>query len=355
MLTILSIAYPLARVSRDAVGGAEQVLCMLDTAIAAAGHRSIVVACEGSKVRGELVAVPAARGLLDSSAVAAARECHRQAIHQVLRSTRVDVVHMHGVDFDAYLPPEGVPVLATLHCPAEWYTAAALSPCRPGTYLNAVSTSQNLRLAPRSCLIEPVENGIEIESLAGRHRRRSFALMLTRIAPEKGVHLALQAARAAGVPLLVAGELFAYPEHRRYFSEWMEPLLDRQRRYIGAVGFAAKRRLLQMARCLVVCSQVPETSSLAAREALAAGTPVVAVRQGALTEVVEDGSTGFLVDDVHSLAAAMQRVDALDHDACTSAARRRFDARGMTRRYLRIYERLAHKASATAHARAGAA
>jgi glycosyltransferase involved in cell wall biosynthesis len=354
LLTILSIAYPLARVGRDAVGGAEQVLCMLDAAIAAAGHRSIVIACEGSKVRGELVAVPAARGVLDSSAVAAARARHRRAIARVLRSTRVDVVHMHGVDFDAYLPPEGVPVLATLHCPADWYTAAALSPSRPGTYLNAVSTSQNLRLAPHPCLIEPIENGIEIASLAGSHHRRSFALALTRIAPEKGVHLALLAARAAGIPLLVAGELFAYPEHRRYFSDRIEPLLDRQRRYIGPVGFAAKRRLLGMARCLVVCSQVPETSSLAAREALAAGTPVVAIRQGALTEVIEDGSTGFLVDDVHTLAAALQRVDMLDRGACTNAARRRFDARGMTRRYLRIYERLARSASAT-HARAGAA
>ena len=343
MLTILNIAYPLARVGPDAVGGAEQILTMLDAAIVQARHRSLVVACEGSRVAGELVAVPSRHRSLDAAAVEAARAHHRRAIGNVLRRTRVDVVHMHGVDFDSYLPPEGVPVLATLHCPAEWYTAAALAPARSGTYLNAVSQDQHRRLAPNAALIEPIENGVPTGAFAQAYRRRAFALMLSRIAPEKGIHVALEAARAADVPLLVAGELFPYPEHRRYFASQVGPLLDREHRWIGPVGLAAKRRLLGSARCVVVCSEVQETSSLAAREAMAAGTPVVALGGGALAEIIEDGRTGFLVEDAAQLPLALQQVGTLDPDACRRTARERCDAATMTRKYIKVYKRLARR------------
>jgi glycosyltransferase involved in cell wall biosynthesis len=357
VLTILSVAYPLARVGADAVGGAEQVLTMLDAAIDEAGHRSLVIACEGSQVAGELIAVAASRGPLDGAAIAAARARHRRAIADALRRERVDLVHMHGVDFDCYLPAEGVPVLATLHCPPAWYSAAALRPGRPGTYLNAVSTGQHLQLmkAPSPNLVEPIENGVPLQALAGSYRKRPFALMLSRIAPEKGVHLAVKAARAANVPLVVAGELFPYPEHSRYFKTDVEPLLDRRRRYIGPVGFAAKRRLLAAARCLLVCSQVAETNSLAAREAMGAGTPVVALRCAALSDLIEDGRTGLLVEDEAGLADALTRVRTLNPSACRRAAEGRFDARAMTEKYLRLYERLAGRDASARLRVAGAA
>jgi glycosyltransferase involved in cell wall biosynthesis len=341
VLTILSVAYPLARVGPDAVGGAEQVLNLLDAAIHAAGHRSLVVACEGSRCAGELVAVPSQRGPLEGATITAARARHRGAIERAVQGRRVDVVHMHGVDFDAYLPPEGVPVLATLHCPPDWYGARALAPQRPGTYLNAVSWDQHCRLEGNPRLLQPIENGVPIEAFAGQYRRRGFVLMLSRIAPEKGIPLALEAARAARLPLLVAGELFPYPEHTRYFAQEVAPRLDRERRWIGPVGLAAKRLLLGSARCLIVCSQVPETSSLAAREALAAGTPVVALRGGALAEVVVHGRTGLLVDEAGELAEALQHAGKLDAGACRRTARERFDAGAMAQRYLQVYERLA--------------
>ncbi len=344
MLTILSVAYPLARVGIDAVA-----------AIAKAGHHSMVVASEGSKVTGELIPVSLTRGPLDEANIAAARTRHRWAISQALRHRRVDLVHMHGFDFDAYLPPEGVPVLATLHCPADWYSAAALRPSRPRTYLNGVSARQHAMLGRNPRLLEPIENGVPVGAFSGSHRKRSFALMLARIAPEKGVHVALRAAKAAGLPLLVAGELFPYPGHGRYLVHDVEPLLDHHRRWIGPVGFARKRRLLAAARCLLVCSQVPETSSLVAREAMAAGTPVVALRRGALADVVDDGRTGFLVDDERALPDALRSVDALDPEVCRRTARERFDAGVMTRSYLRLYERLVRSEASAVLDEAGAA
>jgi glycosyltransferase involved in cell wall biosynthesis len=183
---------------------------------------------------------------------------------------------------------------------------------------------------------------VPIEALgAARHGRRGFALTLGRICPEKGQDLALQAAHAAGVPLLLAGEAFPYPAHLAYFDDRVRPLLDGRRRFIGPVGFTRKRRLLSAARCLLAPSLAPETSSLVAMEALACGTPVIAFPSGALPEVVEDGRTGFLVDGVVAMAAAIRKVDTIDRELCRQTAAERFSARRMTDAYLTLYERLA--------------
>lgn len=343
-LTILSVAYPLAPVSPDAVGGAEQVLSMLDRGLVAAGHRSIVVAQEGSRVEGTLVQVPKPEGTLDDAAHVVAQARHREAIAAALGRWPVDVVHLHGLDFDAYLPAPGVPVLATLHLPSAWYRPEALRPGRPETWLHCVSAAQHEACEPGLALLPPIPNGIDVEAFAGRHAPRDFALMLGRICPEKGVHLALEAATLAGITLLVAGEVFPYDSHRRYFEEQVRPRLDGRRRFLGPIGFARKRRLLNAARCLLVPSLVAETSSLVAREALACGTPVVAFPNGALAETVEDGRTGFLVDGVEAMAAAIGQVGGLDRALCRDEARRRFPADRMAAAYLDIYARLAGSA-----------
>lgn len=165
--------------------------------------------------------------------------------------------------------------------------------------------------------------------------------MLGRVCPEKGQHLALRAAHAAGVALLLGGAVFGYPAHRDYFAQQVRPLLDRRRRFLGPVGFARKRRLLAAARCLLIPSLAAETSSLVAMEAAACGTPVIAFRAGALAEIVEDGRTGFLVGSVDDMAAAIARTGIIDPATCRAVAAARFDERRMTDDYLALYARLA--------------
>ena len=148
MLTILSVAYPLAPIGPDAVGGAEQVLTQIDAALVRAGHRSLVIACEGSRCAGELLATPRISGPLTEQTRALAQARQRLAIELALRRLRVDVVHMHGLDFHTYLPAAGVPVLATLHLPPEWYPRAAYFPARPGTFLHCVSRAQREACPP---------------------------------------------------------------------------------------------------------------------------------------------------------------------------------------------------------------
>ena len=165
--------------------------------------------------------------------------------------------------------------------------------------------------------------------------------MLARICPEKGQHFALEAAHAAGVTLLIAGEVFPYPAHTDYFASKVRPLLDRGRKFLGAVGFARKRRLLAAARCVLIPSLAPETSSLTAMEAAASGTPVIAFPSGALAEIVEHGRTGFLVNGVAEMADSIVRAEEIEAEECRRVARTRFSLERMTAQYLALYQRLA--------------
>lgn len=347
-LTVLSVAYPLAPVGPDAVGGAEQILHQLDYALTQAGHQSIVVACEGSQVAGTLIDVPRTNGRIDAQAQALARSHAAIAIRTALSRFKVDMIHMHGIDFHAYLPPPGPPALVTLHLPLSWYPDSALALSRPHTHLVCVSRSQRAERGRDPHILGVIENAVPTEAFEKRQRKRGFALMLTRVCPEKSVHIAIDAAKRAGVPLIIAGATFGYPEHERYFEAEVRPRLDHLRRFIGPVGFARKRRLLGAARCLLAPSLVAETSSLAAREAIAAGTPVVGFRAGALHEVIEQGRTGFLVGDEQEMAAAILRCDALDPDACRASARWRFPLDWMIARYFALYQRLVAREPAAA-------
>lgn len=340
-LTILSVAYPFAPVTADPAGGAEQVLSQLDRTLAKAGHTSIVIACEGSETVGELIAIPSVEGDLGETERAVVHARLREALERTLRSRRVDLVHFHGIDFGAYLPPPGVAALVTLHLPLSWYETGWLRAGRPRTYLLPVSRDQASRAPDGVTLLPPIENGVDIDAYRPSLTKRDYALIIGRVAPEKGFHDAIDAARLAGVPLLAAGRLFPYPEHRRYFAEEVEPRLDAARRWIGPVSGETKRRLIAEARCLLVPSTAPETSSLVSMEALASGTPVVAYRAGALPDIVEHGVTGFLVDDAEGMADAIRRIGTIDPAVCRRIACECFPLGRTMRAYLDLYARLA--------------
>ena len=335
-LTVLSVGFALAPVGPDAVGGSEQVLSALDAALVAGGHRSIVVGCRGSVAAGELVET----GIDPSGTVCdplrrTAEAATRDAIAATLRRVRVDLVHMHGLDFPATVDASDAPTLVTLHLPPAWYTAL---PRRARTWMHCVSATQERACPPGTALLPFIGNGVPVGRLQQtRYGKRDYVLALGRVCPEKGQHIALEAAHRADVTLLLGGAVFPYPDHEAYFQDQVVPRLDARRRFVGPLCFDRKRRLLSGARCVLLPCLAPETSSLVAMEALACGTPVIAYPSGALAEIVEHGRTGFLVHDPAEMAARIAEIGSIDPELCRATARARFSVDRMIGSYLDRY------------------
>src|SRR5579883_53915 len=336
-LTVLNVAYPLAPVSRDSVGGGEQVVSLLDHALVCANHRSIVIAMQGSATAGELIPLPHWSSPLESNIQEAATAAARHAIQCALSRYKIDVIHLHGIDFLSYLPDSDIPVIATLHLPPAWYGPQLFQHRRPKTVYCCVSESQRIACSAAHADIRVIPNGVRVEDFWFRARKKCYALLLARICPEKGVHLALEAAHRAGCRLWIAGQVYGYPTHRSYFDQEVVPLLDRKRQFIGPATFERKRRLLAGARCLLVPSLAEETSSLVVMEAMASGTPVISYPNGALPELVRHGETGFLVSSVEQMADAIRNVDAIQPSQCREYALRHFSAAQCTSQYLALY------------------
>ena len=342
-LSVLHIAYPYAPVGLRACGGAEQVLTDLDRALIVGGHRSTVVACEGSESRGRLYTAPVPQGRLDASD----SDCrfwqrrYQEAINHALASQQFDLVHMHGIDWYQYSLPANLPVLVTLHMPIDWYPKGMWQQAGRNVHFQCVSETQKQGCPDRNAAV--VGNGVEIGNFSGNAPRRRFALALGRICPEKNLHEALNAGTVANTPVLVGGQTFPYSSHQEYERTTFRPALRgsgrvrEQHAFLGPLKPRRKQALLRQAQCLLHPTLAPETSSLVAMEALAAGTPVIAYRSGALPEIVEDGVTGFLVNNVAEMADAIARVDTLDRQACRHAAERRFSRDRMSRDYLDLY------------------
>jgi glycosyltransferase involved in cell wall biosynthesis len=238
-LTVLNVAYPFAPVGPDTAGGAEQVVSALDRALVAAGHRSLVVGCAGSQTAGRLFATDPLPAKLTEDVRRRSQQLHRIRIEEALHEWPIDIVHCHGHDFAAYLPPPRVPVLVTLHLPVDHYSSEALPHCRRGLYFNCVSASQKQSF-PDSCAMLPeIPNGVPVAQLQARHAKRQFALALGRICPEKGFHEALDAAALAQIPLVIAGQVFPYEAHEHYFTTEIQPRLGSSARFVGNLGFRA--------------------------------------------------------------------------------------------------------------------
>ncbi len=248
---------------------------------------------------------------------------------------------MHGFDFWEFIPKTEIPILATLHLPPQWYVHWIYTMQHRRFHLNCVSDSQRASVPSSAGFVHTIHNGVAIPAEQPLPMsKRNGAVMLGRICPEKGTDLAIRAARGAGIQLTIAGRPLSYPEHLRYFREQVLPNLDRTITYAGTIAGREKFALLRSAKCVLVPSLAPETSSLVAMEALACGTPVIAMCSGALPEIVEHGKTGFIVHTTQSMTDAILRIDEIDPMTCYRTAARRFSAERMSREYVELYERL---------------
>ena len=182
-----------------------------------------------------------------------------------------------------------------------------------------------------------VHHGIPVDRYTLGRDKEDYVAFLGRIAPCKGPHLAIQAARRAGVRLKLAGEI--QPQFRDYWARDVEPFVDgRHVEYVGEADPALKNRLLAGARALLFPIQWAEPFGLVMVEAMACGTPVLALPGGAVEEVVRDGVSGWVCRDVDEMAQRLAGLD-IAPEACRDFVQRHFSAETMADNYLDVYER----------------
>ena len=336
---MLYVAYPLLRVSTESAGGAEQVLLTVESEMAAAGHQTTVAACNSSRVKGRLLATGPAATSLDQFERRDGE--HSAKILSYLRQhpDEFDLIHDNSGAFFRHAAECPVPLLATLHLPRSFYRDEYFQELPPNVFFNCVSRSQESSFSNLSNVLGVVENGVAIEEFSFTPEKADYVLWLGRISEEKAPHLAVAAAQKAGLPLIIAGQVYPFRYHQQYFEREIQPRLARGSalRFIDSPRKRQKLDLLRRARALLVTSTAEETSSLVAMEAMACGTPVIAFRRGALPEIVADGETGFVVDSVDGMAAALRNLGQISATACRARVERRFTAKRMALEYEALY------------------
>jgi glycosyltransferase involved in cell wall biosynthesis len=182
-----------------------------------------------------------------------------------------------------------------------------------------------------------IYHGIDLSEFTPRETQGRGLVFLGRIHPDKGVAEAIAVARAAALPLTIAGII----HDREYFEREVAPHVDGERvRYVGSVGPAERDELLGSALASLHLVRFAEPFGLSMVESMACGTPVIGMRRGSVPEVIDEGVTGFVVDDVAGATAAVRRAETLDRRTVRARAAERFSRDRMVDDYLALYERI---------------
>jgi glycosyltransferase involved in cell wall biosynthesis len=316
------------------------VLLTVASEMAAAGHRTTIAAANGSRVAGELLATGEPASAPDQYE-RRERE-HNERIVDYLRRHpgEFDLIHDQSGSFFRVAGGSPVPVLATLHLPRSFYRQELFEAKAPNLFFNCVSEAQAFLFRELPKLLGIVENGIALDRFPLARDKGDYVLWLGRICEEKGPHLAIAAAQSAKVSLVIAGQIYPFSYHQQYFENEIRPRLSGKVRFVDTPLAAQKLKLLRNARALLLTSTAEETSSLVAMEAMACGTPVVAFRRGAFPEVVGEGETGFVVETIEEMAAALEGVRGISPEACRARVEQCFSASRMAKEYEELYRRV---------------
>jgi glycosyltransferase involved in cell wall biosynthesis len=198
-------------------------------------------------------------------------------------------------------------------------------------------------MAPSLHWVRTVYNGMDTDGYPFEADKEDYVLWMGRMNPDKGAHLAIDIARKAGCRIVLAGKCTEQAE-RDYFEEEISPRLGDGAEWTGEADLDRKKILLAHARCLLFPLQWEEPFGIVMAEAMACGTPVVALGRGSVPEVVVDGVTGFVRREPAELVQALDDVDQIDPKECRRMAEERFGADVMVSAYERVYEEVLGRA-----------
>ena len=342
-MKIAVIAHLKFPIGQPYLGGLEMHTHHLAGALRARGHRVTLYAAAGSDpaLVPHPVCPPTGDALGDPELCERIERAEDEAYARIMEAVErggFDIVHnnsLHGLPLRAS-NTLSVPMTTALHTPPFESLAEGVRAAKPGMIFAAVSPS----LAEEWQALVPdarvIGNGIDLSTFAFRPAAdpAGYVFWSGRIVPEKGTHLAIDAARAAGLPLRFAGP----KPNPRYWDEWIAPRLGPGVTYVGHLSHTELARQLGGARAAIVSPRWEEPFGLVVAEALACGTPVAAFGRGAIPDIV-DRHSGALApaDDVDGLARAIARAVGLERRACRARAEVLYDAQVMTDGYEELY------------------
>ena len=331
---------PLAEpVPPEMYGGTERVVSLLTEELVRRGHEVTLFASGDSQTAARLVAVTPEALRLSGEDVDPYVSLMLELGMVFDEADQFDVIHSH-VDYFAlpFARHVRTPMVTTLHGRLDL-------PGLPTIYERygeapVVSISDNQREPlPGANWAATVYNGTDLSRFTFNETGGDYFAFVGRICPEKNIEGAIDIARRTGVPLRIAAKVD--PVDVDYHESVVKPLMDaRQVEFLGELGDEDKDELLGSARALLFPVDWPEPFGLAMTEAMACGTPVLALRRGSVPEVVEDGVTGFVRDSEDELAAVAHDVDRLSRRACRERVERHFSVDVMTDGYEAVYRRV---------------
>jgi glycosyltransferase involved in cell wall biosynthesis len=347
-MRIAQLAPTYERVPPAAYGGTEHIVHLLTEELVRRGHDVTLYATGNSQTAARLRSVtpqPVRYGDW-SDGLRHAEHLHLanvQACFIDAAKGDFDIVHNHaGLEGLALAATSRTPVLTTNHNPFV-PEIQSIWDAYPWAH-HAVSQASAATFPSRGAL-PPIHHGIDVESFPFGERPDGYLLFLGRFSPEKGAARAIAASRATGRRLILAGKVDT--ADAAHFLNDVEPAIDGdQIRYVGEADASAKRELLSKADALLFPIDWNEPFGLVMIEALSCGTPVIGLRRASVPEVIDDGVTGFVVEDVDSMAAAIGRLDEIDRHVCRQQAEARFGVGRMVDDYERHYETVLEGATA---------
>jgi glycosyltransferase involved in cell wall biosynthesis len=280
------------------------------------------------------------------------------AWNDIAHSTQAfDVVHAHHAAALPYhlILPQHATALTVHHMRVDDLVQHYRS--YPDVAYVAISNRQ-AQLSPDVPFARTIHHGLDPALYSRGEGDGGYVAFLGRFAAEKAPHLAIDAARAAGVRLVLGGTAHEVAESQAYFERELKPrsLASADLTWSGELAHGPKLRLLGGARALLFPLAWEEPFGLVMIEAMLVGTPVIAFARGSAPEVIEDGVTGFLVKNVQEMAQRIRQLDQIDRGRCRARAQERWSSERMARDYVALYEQIAHKASGrVSHTRALAA
>jgi len=331
------VAPPYFGIPPVAYGGVEAVVADLVDALVSCGHEVTLIGAGRHATRAQRFIATRETGSADHLGELMPELVHAARAATILDALDLDVIHDHTVTGPLTARRRPTPTVVTAHGPVagergEFYRALGGS-----VQLIAISDAQRAT-APDLPWTATVHNAIRAETFPFLADKQDYALFLGRFHPEKAPHLAIDAARAAGMPIVLAGKCSEPIEHS-YFRREIEPRAGTDVTVLGVADAAAKRVLLAEAACLLFPIVWDEPFGLVVIEAMACGTPVVALRRGAVPELIVHGQTGIIVDEPADLPDGIAQARQLDPAVCRKHVETGFTVEVMATSYEAVYRR----------------